>query len=123
MSEIKKAVALSDLHLGRDLSYLYSKHSEYASNRKSLSEVLGKIVNPDKNGAIDELIIIGDFLELSLAGHDEVYNDVKYFFQLISEAARFKRIVYIPGNHDHHFWRALGEQVIFFTPILRGNFY
>ena len=48
---------------------------------------------------------------MALAGFDEIFCDAKAFFKLLSETGPYKRIVYIPGNHDHHFWRALGELV------------
>jgi hypothetical protein len=114
MSKIRSAVALSDLHLGRDLSYLYSKHSSFHQNRNALLSLLKKL------GPQDELILNGDFLELSLAGLDEIYREVREFFSLLTEAEVYKRIVYVPGNHDHHFWRALGEQVYINGRIDKG---
>jgi len=108
MSKIKSAIALSDTHLGRDIGYLYSKDPDdhkFQKNRASLLDLLNRL------GSQDELILNGDFLELSLAGLDEIYRDVKAFFTLLSDTGPYKRIVYIPGNHDHHFWRALAEQV------------
>ena len=106
MSIIKTAIALSDLHLGRDVSYLNSREkNSYQNNREALLDLLNSL------GPQDEIILNGDFLELSLGGLDEVYDDVKEFFSLLSETGPYKKIVYIPGNHDHHFWRTLGEQV------------
>jgi len=106
MSNIKTALALSDLHLGRDVSYLNSREkTRYQKNRGAVLELLNRL------GPQDEIILNGDILELSLGGLDEVYDDVKEFFSLLSETGPYKKIVYVPGNHDHHFWRTLGEQV------------
>jgi len=117
MSKIKSAIALSDTHLGRDICYLYSKDPndhKFQKNRAALLDLLNGL------GPQDELILNGDFLELSLAGFDEIYRDVKAFFTLLSETGPYKRIVYIPGNHDHHFWRALGEHVYINGKIGQG---
>ena len=108
MSDIKTAVALSDLHLGGDIGYLYSKDPndhKFQKNRKALLNLLNHL------GPQDEVILNGDFLDLAMAGLDEIYRDVRAFFIILSETGPYKRIVFIPGNHDHHFWRALGEQV------------
>ena len=60
MSTIKSAIALSDLHLGKDKGYLYSKDSKYKNNRDAVLDLLQSL------GPQDELILAGDFLELSL---------------------------------------------------------
>jgi len=106
MSSVKSAIILSDLHLGRESSYLHSNHFQFKHNKKELMAVLKKL------GPVDELIINGDFLELSLSGLTSVYRDVREFFLILAEAGPYQRLVYIPGNHDHHFWRTLAEQII-----------
>jgi hypothetical protein len=105
MKEVKTAVAISDLHLGRDLGYLYSKNPKFQKNKEALLELLKNL------GPQDELILNGDLLELSMVGLDEAYRELKEFFVLLSQCPGFKRIVYVPGNHDHHFWRELAELV------------
>lgn len=115
MSKIKTSIALSDLHLGKDTCYLYSEKPKYEKNRKAVLDLLHSL------GPQDELIIVGDFLELSLAGHDKIYHEVKEFFSLISETGPYNRIIYIPGNHDHHFWRRLGEQIYINGKISQGQ--
>jgi len=105
MKEINSAIALSDLHLGNNESYLYSGNDNYQKNKEALFKLLKEL------GRHNELILNGDILELSLAGHDEAYHDLELFFELLSELDLYERIVFIPGNHDHHFWRFLGEQV------------
>lgn len=114
MRDIKTAVAMSDLHLGRDLGYLYSANPKFQKNRQALLDLLRKL------GPQDELIINGDLLELSMAGLDEAYRELKDFFVLISEVPPLKRIVYVPGNHDHHFWRELAEHVCVNGQISQG---
>jgi UDP-2,3-diacylglucosamine pyrophosphatase LpxH len=117
MKTVRSAIVMSDLHLGRDLSYLYSKDnkSAFKKNKQALQELLKQVGRPD------ELILNGDFLELSLAGHDIIYDNVKDFFLIIAEIWVPKRIVFIPGNHDHHYWRQLIEQIFISDRINRGE--
>jgi len=115
MSKVNSAIAMSDLHLGKEYSYLHSKKPEFKDNRKAIIALLRRL------GPIDEIIINGDFLELSLAGFDMVYEDVREFFSILSECGPYKRIIYIPGNHDHHFWREIAEQIFINQKINRGG--
>ena len=115
MKEINTALVMSDLHLGRDLGYLYSRGDKYQKNRAAFLGLLKSL------GPQDEIILNGDLLELSMAGLDEVYYEIKEFFSLLSEAPPFNRIVYIPGNHDHHFWRELAEQACVNRQINQGK--
>jgi hypothetical protein len=114
MRKIKSVAAMSDLHLGRDISYLRSDDPRYQGNRSALLELLQEI------GPQDELIINGDLLELSLAGLDQAYADLRELFALLSELPSFGRIVYVPGNHDHHVWRNLAEYACVNGRLARG---
>lgn len=114
MRKVHSVVAMSDLHLGRDISYLRSDDPRYPGNRAALLELLLEI------GPRDELILNGDLLELSLAGLDQAYADLRELFALLSEIPSFGRIVYVPGNHDHHLWRNLAEQACVNGRIARG---
>jgi UDP-2,3-diacylglucosamine pyrophosphatase LpxH len=116
MRKVKAVLAMSDLHLGRDLGYLYSQDPRYQSNRRAFLELLTEL------GPQDELVLNGDLLELSQAGLDQVYGELKEFFALLSQSPGFKRIVYVPGNHDHHFWRELAEHVCVNGQIANGMF-
>jgi hypothetical protein len=115
MSRIHSAIILSDLHLGREISYLYSKNEKFAKNNQSLKVLLKKL------GPRDEIILLGDLLELAIGSLDEVYQDTREFFSVLSEAGPYKRIVFIPGNHDHHFWRELVEEVFINENLRKGT--
>jgi len=114
MRKVKTVIAMSDLHLGRDLGYLYSKDPRFQSNRGALLDLLTDL------GPQDELVLNGDLLELSQAGLDQAYGELKEFLVLLSQSPGFKRIVYVPGNHDHHFWRELAEHVCVNGQIAQG---
>ena len=96
MNCVQSVIVMSDVHLGIPESYLHCRNESYAANCKVFLKLL------KKSGPRDELILNGDFLDLVLGGHDNIYIDAREFFKLLSQAGPYKRIVYIPGNHDHH---------------------
>jgi len=98
-----KVLALSDLHLGEPEGLLYdggvniqdvvlSKVSELAKGRDGLE------------GGIEELILIGDIVDLSEATQEEAYRNTKVFLTALLGRVNVDRVIYIPGNHDHHLW-------------------
>ena len=115
MKNLKLAIVMSDLHLGRNSSYLFSEHENYKENRDSFTEFLSRFPKPD------ELILNGDIFELSLEGWDIVCREVKNFLEIIANVWIPDRIVYIPGNHDHHIWRELAEQIYVYDNINQGK--
>ena len=115
MRQLKSAIVMSDLHLGRPSSYFCSDHSAFAANRKAILNLLQQV------GAQDELILNGDIMELSLAGWKEVGRELAEFFNLLAEAGPYQRIVYVPGNHDHHFWRLLVEKILLLHNVENKN--
>ena len=104
MKKLRSAIAISDLHLGKPESYFHIENPAFDKNREAVIDMLHRL------GPQDQLVINGDLMELSLAGWDQVHVDMKAFFHTIAEGGPYKRIVFIPGNHDHHFWRMLVEQ-------------
>lgn len=103
MSEINSAIALSDLHLGNEQSYLHSKSAGYKKNKAALLKLLKKL-RPH-----EDLILNGDTLELALAPHDEICIDVKEFFSFdyhighagrLSERARRLEQAYQKGEKE-----------------------
>jgi hypothetical protein len=115
MRRVRTVVALSDLHLGRDVGYLCSADARFQGNGAAFLEAWSGI------GPQDELIVNGDLLELSVAGLDRAYGDLKEFFFLLSRGPELKRLVYLPGNHDHHLWREMAERACVEGRLVRGK--
>ncbi|MBN2102446.1 metallophosphoesterase [bacterium] len=115
MRKCTSVIAMSDLHLGKPENYLHVSDPAYDKNREAVIEMLRKL------GPQDQLILNGDLMELSLAGWDDVYEDLKSFFGILSEGGPYQKIIYIPGNHDHHFWRMLVEQTNITGRMIHGG--
>lgn len=103
------AMVLSDLHFGEESSVLhygqkFKKGKQPLVNR--LTELTKKEVGNEK---IPFLILAGDTLDFSLASIQDAVADFRLFLGDVHEI--FDCLVYIPGNHDHHIWRTLQEEV------------
>jgi predicted phosphodiesterase len=103
------AVVLSDLHLGEGSSVLHYSQ-KYKKGKHPLVNTLTKLI---KEKATDEripfLILAGDTLDFSLASVQDAVEDFRLF--LVDFHDLFDNFVCIPGNHDHHLWRTLQEQI------------
>lgn len=114
-------VCLSDLHLGAELSLLTSlmpgtPPGSPKVDPKQASLVLVELMNCLRYLIKDQsrkptLILLGDILELALANDNVAAMVFERFLELAMPAGGelFERMLYIPGNHDHHLWESARE--------------
>lgn len=99
-----KAIALSDLHLGEPEGLLYHKDDfNIIDTLVQKMENLSRGNDSFENG-VEELILVGDIVDLSEAEDDEAYENTRVVLKAITERVNIDKIIYIPGNHDHHLW-------------------
>jgi hypothetical protein len=113
-------VCLSDLHLGAPNSLL--SHVPPGADDVDTSEasaVLAHVVaclddlleRTNDPGDRPTLVLNGDILELALADDDEAIGTFDQFVRVaLADRRRFDRVVYLPGNHDHHLWETSREE-------------
>ncbi len=112
-------VCLSDMHLGEEDS-LFTNLENGGTNIDfgSASPVMEHIVECFKtliagndSGKKPTLILNGDILEMALATTNEAAMVFDHFIKLVmpENAELFEKIIYIPGNHDHHLWETARE--------------
>ncbi len=119
-SEIRY-VCLSDMHLGEEDSLLTNLQT---AKRKTdpdnpspvmvkLVECLKHLILENNNDTKPILVLNGDILELALTTTNEAAMVFERFMELIMspepEGNLFEKIIYIPGNHDHHLWEIARE--------------
>ncbi len=115
-------ICLSDLHLGEEDSLLTAvgeSPGELALTKPSpvlerLGECLRALVGINTPGQPKPtLILAGDVLELALATTDQAAMAFERFLETAvgPDGGLFDRIVYIPGNHDHHLWESTRESL------------
>jgi UDP-2,3-diacylglucosamine pyrophosphatase LpxH len=120
MSDINY-ICLSDMHFGEEDSILTNlKTASTDTDPMKPSEVLKRLVKCLKS-LIDEnknkkkkptLVLNGDILELALCTTNKAAMAFERFIELSmspGEELFDKRIIYIPGNHDHHLWEIARE--------------
>jgi len=103
------AMVLSDLHFGEESSVLrYGQ--KFKKGEQPLVNTLTKLIKKGvANERIPFLILAGDTLDFSLASVQDAVEDFRLFLEDVQEF--FDNLVYIPGNHDHHMWRTLQEEI------------
>lgn len=110
-------VCLSDLHIGQDQSILTNVDGTRVDASKPsvvltalvecLRDVIGKLA-PDRPPT---LILLGDAVELALTDSAVSGAAFERFAELWVRDGRclFDRVIYVPGNHDHHVWSTVRD--------------
>jgi len=122
-------VCLSDLHLGDKNSILNQNKGdrfEESDVMKNLARCLeGLLINKD-SGKVKQprpiLIMNGDIMDLALGNVEDSSMMFERFMNLAMSNRRelFDRVIFIPGNHDHHIWETARETQ-YENYILRKN--
>jgi len=119
MSDIRY-ICLSDTHFGEEDSLLTNLKTASTDTDPSapspvavhLAECLRYLISKNKNRASKPTLILnGDILEMALCETNEAAMAFERFLDLVmpSGAALFDKILYVPGNHDHHLWESARE--------------
>ena len=96
-----KIIAISDMHFGDETQLL-----DNAQLADRFTEVLSG------RGPIEELVLLGDLLDLWVKTLVPAMREGRRFIEGISGLDNVKKIVYVPGNHDHQvFMDAFREEV------------
>jgi hypothetical protein len=114
-------ICLSDLHLGEEDSLLTNIErvgntwmvDAYKSSpvMDGLLDLLTEVKNKVNDGLpIGCFVLNGDIFELALSKFRDVVAVFKLFLSDIAERDLFEKLLYIPGNHDHHFWEQARER-------------
>jgi hypothetical protein len=94
-----RTAIVSDLHLG-------SASGEDLGRDATIRRIL-----LDEIGSADRLILLGDVLELRELPLAQVLTIARPFFEELGEAMAGRRVVLVPGNHDHRLAEPLLEGV------------
>jgi len=116
-------VCMSDLHLGAQNSVLSAIGADGMTVDKvatsevmtrlfaGLRELIGRLAPDD---ARPTLVLNGDILEFALATDDTALSVFEQFmdqaFPVDGERLFDDRVLYLPGNHDHHLWETARER-------------
>jgi predicted phosphodiesterase len=96
-----RTAIVSDLHLG-------SAPGEDLGRDPAIRRVLFEEI-----AAADRLVLLGDVLELRELPLARALGSARPFFEELGEAMAGRRIVIVPGNHDHHLAEPLLAELAF----------
>jgi len=110
-------VCLSDLHLGEEDSILTALNENVVDSDNpspvmiELVKCLKELILKNKGTRKPTLILNGDILELALSTTNISTMVLERLLELFmkKEEELFEKIIYIPGNHDHHMWEQIRE--------------
>lgn len=97
-----KFLAVSDVHLGEDTSLL-----SYPHGRQRIWEVLRETFgegDTEEKFEVDEVILVGDVPDRCLSSNVQIIAHTTAFMRMLGSAAKIKKGIYLPGNHDHTIW-------------------
>ena len=86
-----RALVISDTHLGAWTG------EDLLSDERFLAKLAPELSD------IDELIILGDLFDLLFGSIEDALAAAEGLFELIRERMQGRRLVFLAGNHDHHF--------------------
>jgi UDP-2,3-diacylglucosamine pyrophosphatase LpxH len=119
MTDIRYLV-VSDLHLGADNSVLTKLHPDtLVADPSCPSDVLVALVETLRtvvranHGPPPTLVLLGDVIELALGAQSTSATVFSQFVSLLltgDTPVCLPRMLYVPGNHDHHLWELAREQ-------------
>ncbi len=112
-------VCVSDMHLGEEDSLLTNLKTASTDTdptqpspvMEQLLECLKYLISQNDGEKKPTLILNGDILELALATTNQAAMVFERFMELIMppDGGLFQKIIYVPGNHDHHIWETARE--------------
>jgi len=106
-------VVISDVHLGQNLPEC--TFADPGNVDRFVTELT-------RLGKINQLVLLGDFLELALSPMATALIQMEVFFDGIHKIhSRIGKIVYVPGNHDHHIWTLHVERKMVDRMEIRGK--
>lgn len=110
-------ICISDLHLGEEDSILTAINNDGVDTNNpspvmiELVRCLKELVSKNEGDEKPTIILNGDILELALSTPDISAMVFERFMELFmrKEEELFEKIIFVPGNHDHHLWEHARE--------------
>ena len=137
------AICISDFHIGERFGGItgdpghpgqYQQLDGADSNSPFVRSEFMNFLHYCKNmkgkyGKTKYLIILGDMWDLAMNNQENTFTLSSVFFRQLNELNKgigigdlFDNIIYVPGNHDHHFWKMLQERYWVTQRLEQGRF-
>ncbi len=104
-ANILKYIIISDLHLGEANSLFTPQEGGNFDLVDSLSDCLADLLKNFNQKELPSLVLNGDILGLAFSNYHDSLSVFKEFLKFFSHHNKIcDKVIYIPGNHDHHIW-------------------
>lgn len=125
-------VCLSDFHAGSIyslLTHLDPSGRPLPDNKsptlKALSAALQDFLPQVSDAELPTLILLGDMLDMAISRRSTAMSVFQRCIEgLFPEDGRqlfSKRIIFLPGNHDHLLWQTMSERIDLAFDVVNGN--
>ncbi|MBN2573005.1 MAG: metallophosphoesterase [Deltaproteobacteria bacterium] len=111
-----RLAVISDLHLGEPRCSLVAKEGGQWRTEVGFERLTAACGQDNAY-----LVILGDALDFSVADYADVYGAAAAFFRQVAQARLAKRILYVPGNHDHTLWHIATHEANVIDQINEGK--
>jgi hypothetical protein len=107
-----KFLAIGDTHLGEDTSLLGFPHGL----QRLWDALRGAFGERRPDGGtepveVEELILLGDIPDRTLSSTAQLTTATNAFMSMVASALRVRRVIYVPGNHDHTIFGQLADDL------------
>ena len=106
-----KYIVISDLHLGEEDSLFTQNKNGTNELLEAFSDCMADLLY-HFNGSqeLPKLILNGDILGLAFSTYPESLGAFHHFVKAMTVQNKIcDKVIYIPGNHDHHIWQLTME--------------
>ncbi|MGD0839028.1 MAG: metallophosphoesterase [Polyangia bacterium] len=105
--QANKIAVMSDVHLAA---------GDCVLDRPDQDGIGGLTRFLDENGVkVDVFVLLGDVFDLAMATYSDTTRRAKRLVQVL--AGHCAKIVYVPGNHDHHMWLLANDSAEIVEPF------
>lgn len=106
-----KILAISDTHLGKGTSLLsFPCGLQWLWKTLAQDQDFWRPIFPgfdpkkEEKIQVDELVLLGDIPDRTLSSTPQISSCTHTFNVVLGSALDIKKIIYLPGNHDHTLW-------------------
>jgi len=119
---VTKIVAISDPHLGQNGVDGLGQYSLLSTRvPQNLVRQFIKSVTAFASGEPITLLVVGDFLDLSLTYAEDALADLSALLGAFVDMTPIEEIIAVIGNHDHHLWSLHSEDKRILVPLREGR--
>ena len=97
-----KIMVMSDIHFGLDACNINCPVGIGESHQNTAR--IDRLFEWIEGQQVEEFVFLGDVFDLHLSNLADSIKNSRYFIEKLRHYEQLRRIIFIPGNHDHFLW-------------------